>query len=725
VKKIIIILVLIAHGSSLEAQINHDSLWTIWNNPAQHDSIRLAVMETLARDRLYKTPDSAFTLATEELQLARQANNAYYIGQALGTQGISWAIRGDLVKALQLFEQSYKAFEKGGLTAEMASSLYNIGNVYAKSGEPEKGLEYMQRSLAVSIETGNNRAASRSYHGIGAQHESKGEYDTAILNYKMSLDLVRSIGDESGEVTILISIAVVHKLRGDYIQAVEYLGNALAKAEATDDEINISSCLNNLGNIYIEQNEPEKALSNYSRALLLSEKTQNKEGILHSLMNLSGCFEALGRWQEALERYEKSLALAEEIGDNKNAAIILTNMGNALANEGNIQEGLDAANRGLVLKKETGYEKGISVSYATIGSIYTRAGRYSDALPYSIEALKLAQGQGNASVIIEAANDLTEIYSRLGNYAEGLKMHKLYILMKDSLSREENQRALLRQEYGYAYTKQALTDSLEFAKIEAIKDLEIENRDAVMAKQRIGLAAIGGVLFLIIALAFAIHSGKKKSDELLLNILPAEVAEELKTKGHSDAQLIDQVTVLFTDFKGFTALSEILTPKALVQDLHECFSQFDHICQNHRVEKIKTIGDAYMAAGGMPVPNSTHAKDVVKAAIEMAEVVENEKAKKIAQGLPFFEVRIGVHTGPVVAGIVGVKKFAYDIWGDTVNTASRMESSGSVGKVNISQTTYELLEEDADFSFESRGKIEAKGKGEIEMYFVILKTETA
>ena len=207
-----------------------------------------------------------------------------------------------------------------------------------------------------------------------------------------------------------------------------------------------------------------------------------------------------------------------------------------------------------------------------------------------------------------------------------------------------------------------------------------------------------------------------RSEELLLNILPVETAEELKAKGHVEAELIDQVTVLFTDFKGFTALSEQLTPKELVRDIHECFSEFDRIMHKHGVEKIKTIGDAYMAAGGLPQPNSTHAEDVVNAALEMVEFVEHGKVTKKLKGLPFFEVRVGVHTGPVVAGIVGIKKFQYDIWGDTVNTASRMESSGEPGKVNISESTYQLVKD--KFNCTYRGKVAAKGKGELEMYFV-------
>ncbi len=213
-----------------------------------------------------------------------------------------------------------------------------------------------------------------------------------------------------------------------------------------------------------------------------------------------------------------------------------------------------------------------------------------------------------------------------------------------------------------------------------------------------------------------VEKQKKLSDDLLLNILPEEVAEELKEKGSAEAKLFEEATVLFTDFKGFTSLSEKLSPKELVNDLNVCFSEFDKIVSELNVEKIKTIGDSYMAAGGLPTTNNSHSTDVIKAAIRMRDFVEEGKAKKIAAGLPYFEIRIGIHTGPLVAGIVGVKKFQYDIWGDTVNTASRMESNGEVGQINISGATYQLVKD--KFKFTYRGKIQAKGKGELDMYFV-------
>jgi class 3 adenylate cyclase len=209
---------------------------------------------------------------------------------------------------------------------------------------------------------------------------------------------------------------------------------------------------------------------------------------------------------------------------------------------------------------------------------------------------------------------------------------------------------------------------------------------------------------------------KKKSDNLLLNILPAEVAHELKQHGRTTAKTYSMVTVMFTDFKDFTRVSEKESAELLVAEIDYCFSGFDHIIQKYGIEKIKTVGDAYICAGGLPALTYTHAIDTVNAAIEIRNFILARKQEKESRGEIPFEVRIGIHTGPVVAGIVGVKKFAYDIWGDTVNIAARMESSGEAGKVNISGPTYELVKD--NFKCTYRGKVQAKNKGEIDMYFV-------
>lgn len=218
--------------------------------------------------------------------------------------------------------------------------------------------------------------------------------------------------------------------------------------------------------------------------------------------------------------------------------------------------------------------------------------------------------------------------------------------------------------------------------------------------------------------ALELSQAKKETEALLLNILPKEVAEDLKKSGKTQVKRYELASVLFTDFKNFTQLNENLDPELVVEELNKCFLAFDEICERNNLEKIKTIGDAYMCAGGVPVANHTNPIDAVKAGLEMQAWMANWKAEKEAKGEQAWELRLGIHSGTVVAGVVGKNKFAYDIWGDTVNLASRMESSGEVGKVNISGATYELVKD--KFHCAYRGKIEAKNKGEVEMYFVEL-----
>ena len=209
---------------------------------------------------------------------------------------------------------------------------------------------------------------------------------------------------------------------------------------------------------------------------------------------------------------------------------------------------------------------------------------------------------------------------------------------------------------------------------------------------------------------------RKKSDALLLNILPASVAEELKTKEKSEPVLFENATVLFTDFEGFTQIAETMRPEELVRELDLCFSFFDSVVERYNLEKLKTIGDSYMCAGGVPIPNRSHGVDCVLAALEIQAFMNQMKAVKTEQGLAYWELRLGIHTGPLVAGVIGEKKFAYDVWGDTVNTASRCESSGAAGRINISGAVENLVRE--FFECEYRGKVAAKHKGEIDMYFV-------
>ena len=209
---------------------------------------------------------------------------------------------------------------------------------------------------------------------------------------------------------------------------------------------------------------------------------------------------------------------------------------------------------------------------------------------------------------------------------------------------------------------------------------------------------------------------KKRAEDLLTNILPAEVVRELKTKGAAKAKKKDSVSVLFSDFKNFSQIAENLSPEELVKELDHCFTVFDRIIEKHRLQKIKTIGDAYMCVGGLYTRGGNHLHRMVYAALEIQQFLADRKAKQSKIGAQFFEARIGIHTGPVVAGVIGRKKIAFDVWGNTVNVAQQMEHHSEVGKVNISGEIFELVKN--RFNCTPRGKVTAKNKQAYDMYFV-------
>ena len=209
-----------------------------------------------------------------------------------------------------------------------------------------------------------------------------------------------------------------------------------------------------------------------------------------------------------------------------------------------------------------------------------------------------------------------------------------------------------------------------------------------------------------------VEKQKQVSESLLLNILPGEVADELRTKGMVSPKYFEDVTILFTDFVGFTLSTEKLAAEELVEMLHDYFTAFDQIVARYRLEKMKTIGDSYMCISGLPTRNPAHPVDTVLAAFEMLHAVEERAKRGRALG---WKVRIGIHTGPVIAGVVGINKFAFDIWGDTVNYSSRMESSGEANRINLSERTYSRVK---DFlACEPRGKVLTKDKRELDMFF--------
>jgi len=299
----------------------------------------------------------------------------------------------------------------------------------------------------------------------------------------------------------------------------------------------------------------------------------------------------------------------------------------------------------------------------------------------------------------------------------------------DEMSNEQMQDALFIAE------QRTMLDSLMFQTISDSLSLTIYESNLKVAEstRKFNIAAMIALLLLTGGSFFSyfrarqnakileaknkiIREEQQRSDNLLLNILPALVADELKKLGRTNARYFEDVCVLFADFVGFSKIAEKLTPQQLVTELDTCFQAFDQIMAKYSLEKIKTIGDAYMVAGGLADGDGNKLRDMIEAARDMQMWLHEWNIERDKKGLPRFDARIGIHRGPVVAGVVGSKKFAFDIWGDTVNIAARIEQASEGGKINISGEVYNIIK--GDFPCHYRGKIAAKNKGEIDMYFV-------
>ena len=592
----------------------------------------------------------------------------------------------------------------------------NDGYLYSR---PDSAAYFARQEFAFAEAKGLPKFMGLALNLEGISFALRGELPQALDRFTRTADLFTRIHERLLQANALNNIGLVRNDMGQKALAVEALMSSLKVAEALNDSSLVARALGNIGIVYFDMGDNENALEYYERRLAIATVIKEWKIVAEVLNNIAIVRLAKGDTARAMVLFERSVALSDSLNYGRQLITSVANLGDLYWARKDAAAAQACYERGLALAEQLEDKDNTSSCLLGIGIIERYRGERRKALATFSRALALAQETGTIRNVQGAAELLYEEFKEQGRSTDALKMHELFIAMKDSSTSEESKRDVMGQQFQYDYEKKEALLAAEQEKKDAIADEELRRKNVERN------AFIGGFgLMVLLAGTFffqrnRISKEKARSEELLLNILPEEVAEELKAKGEAEAVHIDQVTVLFTDFKGFTAMSEVLSPRDLVRDLNECFSAFDLITGKFGIEKIKTIGDAYMAAGGLPTPNTTHAMDVIRAACEMRDFIAEGKARKIARGLPYFEIRIGIHTGPVVAGIVGVKKFQYDIWGDTVNTASRMESSGEVGQVNISEVTYSLVNSEVGLTFTPRGKVPAKGKGEMAMYFVL------
>lgn len=504
------------------------------------------------------------------------------------------------------------------------------------------------------------------------------------------------------------------RLRGDNSEALKAYLRSLEYAEQTMDDRGIGSLMISIADVYSVMENSENALAYYDRGIRLLRKVNDSLKTATALLNAGDHFLNTGLLDSALVYTQEASMIFESISYPIGQAYSLGNVGMIYAEKGNDPLAEQNMNMAILLLEELEDYYPISVYLTYMSDIYLRKGDADAAINYARRSLDLASQYGLKDQISNAHQKLSELYEYSGDLANSYKHFRDYITYRDSVINIEAVQQLANMRTNYEVSQKQIEIDLAEQRSINQRNISIATGAAFLL---IGIFAIG--LYrrntFIRRTKKIIEEEKERSDKLLLNILPEETAQELKEKGKVKAKKYESVTVLFSDFKGFTSYSENLSPEALVETVDFYFSKFDAITAKYGLEKIKTIGDAYMCVGGLHATKEDHASRMISAALEIVSFVEEAKNDVGASELTF-DIRIGINSGPVVAGVVGTHKFAYDIWGDAVNVAAHMESMSEPGRINISEQTYDLIKE--EFNCTPRGEIAIKNSRKMKMYFV-------
>jgi adenylate cyclase len=606
-----------------------------------------------------------------------------------------------------------------------ADSIFTLAERYNDAGDSKQALIFFEKILPTYQNIGQNQKVGDCYNYIGLIDYFQGDYVKTLTLFKKSVSAYKKAGYKKGVASLLNNIGAVYYSLGNYPQAVNYYKQAIEVQEEIGDKKITATITQNIGGIYSKVKDYTNAMKYNNKAYSIFKELNDKKGVAKMLIEIGYISMEQGNFNKALEEFNQALTIIEKEKDKQIELEVLSNLGELFYKKSDFQKANYYYSRCLKNAVVISNLRYMSTTRISIGNIFHQLRKHKESVNKCKAGLQMAEKLGAISVKKDACECLYNSYKSLGNNQLALAYYEKVNIFEDSLKSEETSNKMMNMEF----QKQQMVDSIAYVKKQNLIDLKHQEEVQKKEKQR-NIIIVSLCVMLLVACALwsslsfvkksreALRVEKDRSDELLLNILPSEIADELKEKGSVNTREFDLVSILFTDFKSFTQTAEKMTPQSLVEEINVCFKAFDYIAEKYQIEKIKTIGDAYMAAGGIPHPFENSTKNIVLAGLEMQEFVTKRVIENEQKQIPFFEMRLGIHAGPIVAGIVGIKKFQYDVWGDAVNTASRIESNGMVGKVNISETLYDLIKDDDTFVFEYRGNIHAKGKGEIKMYFV-------
>lgn len=598
----------------------------------------------------------------------------------------------------------------GNLSRTLLSVNLDSAIIYAKEAV----------DLAEKIEDIERKGYMLKNVGIGYYY--KGDFVETLDAWFASLAAFRSIQHAKGEGNILGNIGAVYNSTGDYPKSIDYHLKCLRIAEETKDDFRRATALQNIGAVYSNMQDYVLSKKYYEEALVICRALEYEKGIGTVMMNLSEVHRNTNSLDSALFYSLEAKRIFEKL-ESPSLAEALISVSHSYYVQKKYDKAIQEARVAYRFVEKLGSEHVKQQALVAVAKASFKKNLISSAINAFEEALQLRKNTGVNLDLQEAYLGLKTAYESKGNY------RKAFVAQDSLLS-------ITQQLYDIEKNDKIANLQLEFNLEKRESEIALLNVDNALKSEEIAKAQLqrnfftAVSLFLLLLISgigylyqFAkrknkiISAQKAESDRLLKNILPVETAEELKKNGKVQPKEYDFCTVLFTDFVSFTKASEENSPEVIVSSLDYYFKKFDEIITRNKLEKIKTIGDAYMCAGGLHEGDKNNKKTTektIKAASEIIQFV-NQTLTNPPKGIVPFEIRIGIDSGAILAGVVGQTKFQYDIWGDTVNVAARMETNSEPNKINVSENIYNTLKDSFDFIY--RGAIEVKNKGMMKMYF--------
>jgi adenylate cyclase len=651
---------------------------------------------------------------------------------------------------------------KGALAAERVDTervqLLNALSGEYRSINSDSALRYAESALRLAEERKQISGIGTALTHLGSIYRNLGDYPRALAFLRRAVMVADSSRNKKLLANALNGIGIVYIRQGSNERALETLLRSLRIAEQIGDKRDAASALDNIGVIHARQGDSARAFAALFRALSLATELQDKRMSAIALNDIAMTHRTVKQYDSSLWYCQRSLVLKKSIGDKQGSALTLNGLGLVYRLQGKYDAALEQFFQALALQIDLKFQPGVAMVLADIAQTYFKQGRFPQSIDYAERCLTVARGIGAKTELRNAYQTLANVHDSLRNPTLSYVYFRLYTAMKDSIFNEEIARRAADMSDRYeSDVREQRIKLLEQERTLQRLDLERKNL-VVLALVAVGVLVLGLLLVLVGRIRYRLaaeaalrekntqlEAAHGESERLLLNMLPATIADRLKRGEVTIADRYDSVTVLFADIVGFSTISASLTPEELITLLDSIFSDIDAIANRYTLEKIKTVGDSYMLVGGLPEPSNDHVERITKAAFAIRNVIAQTA---IATGIPM-HMRIGVHVGAVVAGVIGKKKFVYDLWGDTVNTASRMESHGEAGKIHISEEVYRALVHHAGvyhpkltvpvaavpaaavpaatvpatsvvqgFVFEERGEIDIKGKGAMRTWFV-------